>query len=368
MLLKADSAHLFSSGGEPDWVSQWIDSRNERQQRKQEKAQAIEGDPIAAQKAAAAADKKVQGRWLRIEQGLNDLELFLIDQLNAGLAGLGAGSGAAWSRMAARMVDAQAPALGDVLANGIALVGKVDNWPSRLMQQMGRLQLCIEAVRHREMLSPDLLADLQAALGWAIEAATATTKGKKIEDVWLVIGSVTEDRNGRMIERRTWLYGINSGQRALVLEYTMPDRGFERVWEVATAFVGEMAFYQSAAPLRAVPFGALETCDAPPFEMWPAFDMEQEWMAHAKQLSSNPFTFLMPLIFADVMVTHKQGAWWLHPSGEGVRPALKMVVSDSIGWDLLSASIERGIKLAGEWDGELFRPTLAVGSDGFLTI
>lgn len=368
MLLKAQSEQLFSTAGEPAWVSQWLDSRVEREQRKQEKAQAIEADPVASQKAAAASDKKTKDRWSRIEKGLDDLELFLVDQLNAGLASLGANSLAAWQQMAARMVDAQAQALSDILLSAIGLVGKADNWPSLLMAQMGRVQLCIEAVRHRDKLSPDELVDLQAALGWAIDSATAISKGIKVEDVWLVLGSVTDVRNVRMIERRTWLYGMNSGQRALVLEYSVGGKGFERVWEVASAFGGTMAFYQSAAPLRAVPVGVLESTLSPSFEIWPAFTMDEELMVNARQLSANPLTLLMPMMLADVMVTHKGGCWWLHPAGEGARVALQMRVHDLSGWDLMAASADNGIKVAGEWDGEAFRPMLAIGKDGHLVI
>lgn len=365
MLLRADSAQLFKSNGEPAWVSQWLDSRQERAQKKQEKAEAIASDPKAAAAAAAAAAKREDGRWQRIEDGTQDLQKFLCDQVAQGLASLSAANAGTWERMAARMVDAQAPALGEVLKDCAAQIGRGEGWPRQVLHRMGRLQLCIEAVRRREQLSEPLRRDLQAALGWAVSEDVALAAGDKVEDDWIVTGCVHRRREGNITERRVWLHGAASRRRALVLDYSHGDQGFKTAWLVGQCARTTLAYYPSASPLRAVPATTVDAADA---RTLPGHAPAQEFLAMAQHCSANPFGPLWPMLLADIAVVREANQWSVHFDDQGTRRAMPLLVGDEAGWDLLSMSAGLDLSLAGEWDGQALRATCAASSEGVLAL
>ncbi|WP_279580295.1 hypothetical protein [Fodinicola feengrottensis] len=62
-----------------------------------------------------AAAKRAEQREARVSAGLDELDQWLSDQVRTGLAGLSRGGYAQLDAMAARMVDAQAPAVAGTL-------------------------------------------------------------------------------------------------------------------------------------------------------------------------------------------------------------------------------------------------------------
>jgi hypothetical protein len=75
------------------------------------------------------------------------------------------------------------------------------------------------------------------------------TKG--ITDDWLVLGKQTGTEE-KLTYRRTWLRGIDTEKDALILDYAWGNQGFETYWEVGQLFEGELCFYPSALPQRAI--------------------------------------------------------------------------------------------------------------------
>lgn len=364
MLLKADSANLFASGSEPQWVSDWLDSRQERAQKKQDKIEAVANDPAAAAAAQAAAAKREGSRWKGIEAGVEDLSRFLQDQVAQGLATLGSEKLDAWEKMAARMVDAKAPGLGDMLRRAAAAVNVGAEWPSVVLGLMGRMQLCIDSVRNREALPEVLLCDLQAALGWAADSADALTKGERVDDSWLVVGCVIQERENKLTERRVWLYGALSERRALVLDYSHNGRGFETPWPIGRSVKTTLAFYPGASPQRAFPCASIDAAETP---AWPGLPSAAEWQCAADQLAVNPFAPLSLLLLSEVSVAKHGEKWWLHLLDGDIKRAIPMEIRKDAAWDLLAMTSGLPAKVAGEWDGNTFRPTCALSPEGLLT-
>lgn len=364
MLLKADSASLFSAGFEPQWVSDWLESRQDRAQKKLEKIEAVANDPEAAAAAQVAFAKREVGRWKKIEAGADDLGRFLADQIAQGLATLGAEKLDAWEKMAARMVDAQAPGLGDLLRRAAATVNSGANWPATVLGLMGRMQLCIDAVRNREQLHEPLVCDLQAALGWATDSTDALTKGERVEDAWLVVGCVIQERDNKLTERRVWLYGALSERRALVLDYSHNGRGFDTPWPIGRSVKTTLAFYPGASPQRAIPCAPIEASETP---AWPGLPSGSEWQIAANQLSANPFAPLSLLLLTQVAAAKHGDRWWLHLLDGDVKRAIPMEIRKDVAWDLLAMTSGLPSKVAGEWNGHTFRPTCALSPEGLLT-
>jgi hypothetical protein len=77
---------------------------------------------------------------------------------------------------------------------------------------------------------PEVKADVMAALGWPMDKAEVQARGETISDDWRVLGQRLIEREGRLLERRVWLQGLNTGRAALMLDYAQGGRGFETAW------------------------------------------------------------------------------------------------------------------------------------------
>ncbi|WP_033820362.1 SWIM zinc finger family protein, partial [Kitasatospora sp. MBT63] len=109
LLLWSGGAAEITEGAErPDWVAEWVKSRQDASEQRAEKARVkaeakAEADP-------AAARRRAERREARVTAGAQELRLRLADGVRRGLADHAAAA-AGWEEVAARMVDAQAPGL-----------------------------------------------------------------------------------------------------------------------------------------------------------------------------------------------------------------------------------------------------------------
>lgn len=366
LLLLAQDARAFGSSDEPAWVVEWIEGRQERDRKKQEKqaerAVLLATDPQALEREAAAAAKREESRWLRIEQGMAELERFLCDRLRTGLASMGPEHVAGWTSMAQRMVDAQAPALGEALHETAALIGQGVDWPRRVASSMGRLQLSIEAVRRRATLASPVRNDLRAALGWVLDRDAVMQAGEHLSDVWLVVGVVHQGlRDPKLSERRVWLVGGRTGRRALILEHTHGARAFERTWVVGSSCETTLAFFPGAHPLRALPAAEIQPGKA---VAWPAFPIDAELATWAGHVAASPWTPRSLMVLRDILPVHQEGRWWLQV-GPGRRMALS--IGDDDAWALMASCASMPVRLAAEWDGDVLQPLAALSPEGLFS-
>jgi hypothetical protein len=105
-------------------------------------------------------------------------------------------------------------------------------------------------------------ADVMAALGWPMDKAEVQARGETISDDWRVLGQRLIEREGRLLERRVWLQGLNTGRAALMLDYAQGGRGFETAWVSGGAYRTALSFYPGRASLRAVAVNGVEALAA----------------------------------------------------------------------------------------------------------
>lgn len=360
LLLRAKDASLFTATTPPAWVAEWLGARTERAQKKddqqREKALAPPPDP-------SVALKSTQQRWKRIDAGVAELQQWLLDQMARGLGSLGPGSRAAWQSMAARMVDAKAPGLGQRLNNAAAGLMQGADWPKNTLRQLGLLQLACEAVTRRAALSEPASADLRVTLGWPLDKDAVLAQPDAVQDEWQVIGTIQEERDNNLQERRVWLHGLRSGRRALLLEHSFAGKGFELAWLAQSRHEAALAFYPSAAPLRALVVNSqsAEAASAAPVSAACAdASPEQEWRAIAQRVASNPWIALHPLRCHQATPCREADGFRLHWGGQ----SLPLTLGESDSWALLALSGGQPLSLMGEWNGEALRPLTATGPDG----
>ncbi|MDZ7812647.1 MAG: SWIM zinc finger family protein [Ideonella sp.] len=353
LLMRCDGPERFTATEQPAWVQEWLNGRQDKAEKKaakqEQKSQAIaspEDEAASAQSAQQRQDK----RWARIDAGLTELERWLSDLLRQGLASVQPSHRAAWQAFAARMVDAQAPGAGQALLAAAETIGEGPDWPQRLLAQLGRLQLRVDALRQREHLSPAELADLRVALGWPLDRDDVAQQGERIADRWTVLAQITEEKDRRLQERRVWLWGERSARMALVLDFAHAQQGFEQAWLTGTALDTSLLFAPSHQALRAWP------------EQPPAPEPSSAWPPVRPPALPHPWQPLAPVVLQAVV---QQGvgepARWLAHTAEGRWP---LDLSDDDAWVLRALCGGHGLALMGEWDGQLLRPLRALSPEG----
>src|SRR5262249_34507173 len=133
----------------PPFVAEWFAGRTKRAEAKASRAATPEKPPDPDAQA-----RRGEKRESRIERGLMQLETWLADRIAQGLAVARTQPPQFWSQMAARLVDAQAPGLARRVYTLSHLAVSGENWQSRLLAGMARMQLLIDAYRKIDKLPP----------------------------------------------------------------------------------------------------------------------------------------------------------------------------------------------------------------------
>ncbi len=383
LLLARDSSNF--TGGEPAWVTEWLSSRKNRAEKKEIKAAVAASAPPPD---PALVLKRQAQRLQRMCAGARELALWLDDLMRQGLATLNREQEQNWQAMAARMVDAQAPRLGQLLTNAMTLVGQGRDWPGRLLERLGSLQLLLDALQRYDQLSPGMQVYVRQALGWSYDRDEVLVAGERVTDQWRVLANVVTALDNRLTEHRVWLQGTRTQRRALLLDYAHATKPLDLGWAVGRLYEAELAFYPGDQALRALAVGAATLADADDVAKGGADaalaqalaatclrDESQEWVSMAKQCLANPWLMQNPVCFRDVHLMHHEPQeaeagsgsnalpeWYLHlnaAAGSQTRPRVDLRVVDTHGWQMMALAGGSALNVFGEWNGERLTPLLA---------
>ncbi len=262
---------LWSADGVPaadepaDWAAEWMDQRRERVGKQasrlaaaQERAaaEAAQGDtgeagasPTPGPRTGGTPDRRALQREQRVTAGLSELERWLADQIAQGVADARRTGPGEWDSLAKRMVDAQAPGVAGTFTR-LPDVLRDDDWPGRLLGEYALVHLLAVAHRRAAGLPPALREAVRARIGFPA-AREDVLASPAVRDRWDVIGSRDEEQD-RLIARRVWLRGRETGRAALVLSFAPVGQALDASLVSGTAVDADLAFYPGAAPLRAL--------------------------------------------------------------------------------------------------------------------
>jgi hypothetical protein len=349
LLLAATSPGSLAGSEGPEWVSDWLGRRAASAERKEARAAAPEKAPDPVAQA-----KRAEQRLARVTKGLDALDVWLADLIRNGLAGLETQPASYWESQAARLVDAQAPALASRVRRLAYLVGGDAHWPERLLDELGRIALLTHAFRRIDALSPLLQADVRNLLGWTLTQEEVAATGEAVSDDWVVVGQWTQDEE-RVRIQRSWLVGAHSSRRALVLQFATGPIAFAENLIPGTAFEGELVFWPSASPQRAL---IRSRAQAP--RGWssqlPGFEtIEQFLVSAAEAVARQPWMDRTIATFRNVLpIQGKAGRVLRDTEGKTLRLAPVDV------WPLFAVSGGTPVDVAAEWDGNVLLPLGAV--------
>jgi hypothetical protein len=349
-LLSASAPSLFNTAAEPQWVGDWLNSRQARQEKRADSVAASQ-DPAAAATAAAQARKREAKRENKVDAGMRELQTWLHDLAREGLAAVRSRGQNLWDGIAARMADAQAAPLARRLRRASSLLyqSNLRDAESLVANELASIYLLTQAWQRLDGLPPALQADVRALLGWTV-GQDEVLRQPGIDGCWQVLAQTTFD-DERLRVRSTWLYGGTEARWALLLQYAVGTQGFDLQLAPGTAFDGELCFYPSAYPLRAQikrqeNVRTLSTLAPPPCDLGTLLD------TYAGALAAQPFLERHPVLL-DGLVPDAADQGLLYDAG-GRAVALHPDFRHP--WHLLALSGGHPLTVCGEWDGRTLLP------------
>jgi SWIM zinc finger len=355
----------------PDWVAEWLAARADRQAtgsagKGEGGSRAAPVDPQARQRRADSRDRKVDG-------GVEELRRWLADVSRGGLAAAQAQPWTWWDQIARRMIDAQARGLAGYvrrLAEIAAAGGQRDDWPERMLDQLGALHLLCEAWMRRDTLPAATVHALRTRIGYTQSAGDVAQTGERITDVWAVLGHRHDD-DGQLQSLRQWLYGEGTGTVVTFLAFAIAGQSLEPGLPPGMRTAATVVLYPGSRPQRVL-IAEREDVGRPLGRLPGAASWDQALARVADVLAVDPWADVLPLSVRGVNVLPPgagqagSGAPWLLRDADG--RAVPIQSAPEVRWSLLALSGGRPIDVAGEWDGFGFRPQAAAtaGGEGLL--
>ncbi|WP_232541467.1 DUF5691 domain-containing protein [Nocardia bovistercoris] len=351
LLLRWSAGAVDESAEVPEFAAGWLSRRAARTPRENT---ARTPDPAT-----------VAQRRGRVTAGLEELDIWLGDQVRTGLAQVDR-SYRAFETIAARMVDAQAPAVATALRQIPTTIATRADWPDLVLGEYARLHLLIAAHRRLDDLPDGLAASVRTHIGYSTSADSVRAE-PPLRDHWMALGSRTTEEE-RLHTRRTWLHGRHTRRPALVVEHSFGAPDFARDVPAPGSMIdAALHFYPAAAPLRALwgdrhgPVEPFTTLPRPENAGGPVADALR---ANATALAADPWLRSWPVILHDVVPVVTENNWRIVDStGDALD-----VAPDEQPWKLLGTSGGYPVTLLAEWTAAGLLPISALVAGEILDV
>lgn len=299
LMLHVKQPGIFAETDPPSWVLEWLGKRTETAEKKAEKKDA----PVDE----AAQAKRLQAREKTVESGIEELLLWMKDIVRNGILTIPEKGPAYFSNMAKRMVDAKAPGLAGMVKDLGQTSFYTEGWQHEFMDQLARIYMVANGYKHKDALPDALKEDIRSRIGFT-QSQDELKEKEGMADTWIVLAKqVTEEDN--ITTERNWLYGSQSRQYALVLQFSVRGQGVALLLTPGMVLQAELVFYPSAHPLRAIIKKHTTAQEMPEFDGFA--DWPQINVAIAKRNAGLPFSVDQPFVIENITPVFYNKGWWL---------------------------------------------------------
>lgn len=351
LLLYARQQAIFTDTSTPEWVTEWLQKRNDRQEKKTEKA----SKPVDE----TTRQKRQDARHQKVTDGIDELLRWTRDLLHNGLVQLPEKGPAFIDNMSRRMIDAQAPGLAGLLKELSDINFYREGWPSEALDQLARIYMAAKGYQNIDSLPEDLQQDIRTLVGYP-QSQDALKAMPGLRDQWFVLARETTKEDQLTVERN-WLYGLQSQRYALVLQFFVRNQQPSFSALPGMLLDAELVYYASATPQRAIVKMQYGSKDRGAIHGLP------NWLsvlqAQATMQSRQPFTTQYPFIVQSLRAVRQADQWFLQDE-EGQRMQLTTPftglwkwLSLSGGMPLQTAVIGKGntYRLLGAWSNNDYK-------------
>jgi hypothetical protein len=353
----------------PDWVNAWLARRRKLDARDQAEAEeapprprisiaeaakpAADSGPIDEARAAAQRERNRAERETLILAGLDELDRWIVDQLERGLAGFQAIAAEQCRRVARRLVDAKAGGLANrveqipTMMLGVPEALRV----GVLIEKLGELHLIAEAYRRQADLPEALRADVRSMVGWNVsrEALLANPQAPRVSGRWMVLATMSEVQPDKLRRSEVWLARLDAAEGfAVLIDYAPVSLGAAASpYSPGESFEAELAFYPSPVPLRAVVVEQVSSASKEYRWRAPSHDIAAALFQYEARLADRPWLGRWPMAVHDGVVARERETLFLgHARGGGALPIKAR--DDDMVLPLVGIG---GIDAFGLWDG-----------------
>jgi hypothetical protein len=217
------------------------------------------------------------------------------------------------------------------------------------MDQVVRIYLVISGFKNIEGINAPLQQDIRAWIGFT-QSQEELKEKTGVRDKWMILSKQTTDEDSITVERN-WLYGTQSLQYALVLQFIIRGQGSQFALTPGAFIDAELVFYPSAAPLRAIikhQVNSSVTNNIRSFAHWKEV-AETETMLGSRL----PFRTERPFIVSRLKPVQHNEAWWLQDAEMNI---MRMKNSHKKIWKILSLSGGQPLNMAVIGKEEQFEP------------
>jgi SWIM zinc finger len=349
LFLFADHTAKFqNTPDEPAWVKEWMDKRQEKAEKiekteKQDPSVSDEKIDDSDEKKAKAKAKTQDNRLANVQSGAAELDLWLKDLLRNGFLSVPEKGTAYFEKTAARMVDAKATGLGN-LVKGFNKINYYTgtHWHSDVLEQAVKTFLTLEGFKNIDKLSLEnaLIADdIKNLVGWSAKQKELLEdeNAENITDNWLTLARITEREDDLTIQRH-YLFGLNTYRFALILDFAYKNLALPTLLIPATATRATLVFQPSNAVFRRA-FIKNQGANSPLISS--EYQPLRNWSEAQKDTAEHLKKFLwaddFPQIIADLTLTTDENAWFLRDT-EGSILTINPQFSEEKIWQLLAVS------------------------------
>lgn len=280
-----------------------------------------------AQDKLDAKEKRSQERFSKVEAGLSELEVWLQDLMRVGILSLPEREKSFFTSIRARMIDAQARGLGDLLRDLSQLeYNKGNLWQQQALEIIAKMYLLIEAFKRFDDLDILTQQDLKIAIGWNVnqKEVVENPDNEPIKDDWLLF-----HRSSELIEditvQKNWFYGCNNGKFALVLYFSFRNLPIEHQLEWTKIANAELIFAPSALPIRAFIKSHELFQDDYDFQPRPLPDFDALQETFATQMSQLAWLDEMPYLIAQATPLNIDNQYFIKDNKQNILPISKNI-------------------------------------------
>jgi hypothetical protein len=248
-------------------------------------------------------------RIAAMSAGVPELERFLYEAAAIGLASLQSWDDAAWESVAARLSDAKLSGLAKRVR--VMKSSRTSNaWDRIFRRELAALYLWLQGFRRIAELPGAMGYELLLQGGWSPRKEEVLQEGSYLSDDWFVLALHSGIEN-QLYFCQTWFFGEKTGKIALQLEYAWGAPSFASPWRAGDAFQGDMVFFPSAYPLRAVPLNEtpLDRPFAPRQGVLARIQDLGDAFAHA--VAAQPWLEAIPCLLDQVRIVQQPPHHWL---------------------------------------------------------
>lgn len=340
LFLYASQPELFSTGEEPEWVTEWLEKRAGKAAEKKEK-----NDKPADVEAQA---KRQEARHKKVLNGIEDLQGWLKDLLRNGLLNVPERARTLFAEISKRMVDAQAPGLAGMMRQLQEINYFGEDWKYELTAGISRVYFVAESYKRLEQLTEEQRDEVRTLIGYPQAKEDVLANGEQVSDDWLVVASerLAQDR---LTVEYNWLYGRRTRRFAVFLQFVVPGSLPEMTLLPGSVIVADMAFYKGIAPLRVLIREQKGTGEV--FDMSGGGshgNLTEAMQAYRSCMTRNSFAYEIPLLVSNVRLVVHEKQLWIRDRDECLVAVSMTEVSRLKGFAVTGGREFTGFFLAGE--------------------